>query len=572
MAIRKSPRPDFPIPHASRSGFIEDASEFDRPVTAEEEIPVLVLGGSLVGLTTSVLLASHGVRHLLVERHRGTAIHPRAASFHQRTMEIFRSVGLQRAVETAAAREFVQNGAIISVDSLRGRELACFYRSYNEGVADLSPTSRLFITQIGLEPVLRDRARELGAVHHYATEVESVESDDGHIIAALRPRDGGPARTVRARYLVAADGAHSFVRRTIGIGMEGRGSFADCVTIYFKADMRALIGDRILSVVYVNQPGLLAFFRFSITGDAGFLAVFATFDSDGTRNSRMGQNPSRARCAELVRAALGVPAEFPVEIDDVQPWSAAAATATAFRQGHFFLAGDAAHHMPPTGGFGGNTGVADAHNLAWKLAWVLKGQAGARLLDTYETERKPLCELIVEQAYTRYIKRVDSSLPATNLAPALDDAAIELGSVYRSAAVIDENERPGDGLLEDPRHPSGRPGTRLPHVTLQRGNELISTLDLTTCGFTLIVGVQGHGWADAAAALAGAGHALKVCRVGPGAGLSDPHGRFGGTVGIGSEGALLLRPDGVIAWRAAGICRDAPQQLASAMSRVTFRD
>src|SRR5690606_24270187 len=115
--------------------------------------PVVIVGGSLVGLTLSALLAAQRVPHLLVERHAGTAIHPRAASFHQRTMEIFRSIGLQHAVEQAAAREFVQNGAIVAVDSLAGRELACFYRSFNEGVEELSPTSRLFITQVGLEPL-----------------------------------------------------------------------------------------------------------------------------------------------------------------------------------------------------------------------------------------------------------------------------------------------------------------------------------------------------------------------------------------------------------------------------------
>ena len=393
-----------------------------------QEVPVLVVGGSLVGLTTSVLLASQGVRHMLIERHRGTAIHPRAASFHQRTMEIFRSLGLQKAVEAAAEREFVQNGAIISVDALSGRELACFYRSFNEGVEGLSPTSRLFITQIGLEPLLGEQARKLGADHHYATEMVRFEQDDAGVLAALRPRDGGPERMVRAKYMVAADGGHSFVRGRLGIGMAGRGTFADCVTIYFKADMHALIGDRRLSVVYVNQPGLLGFFRFSITGDAGFLAVFATFDKDGIRSSHVDQSLAPTHCAALVRAALGVPADYPIAIDDVQPWSASAATATMFRKGRVFLAGDAAHLMPPTGGFGGNTGIADAHNLAWKLAMVLDGSAGFRLLDSYETERKPQCELIVEQAYARYVKRVDPSLSAPNLAPLLDDAAIELGA------------------------------------------------------------------------------------------------------------------------------------------------
>ncbi len=538
---------------------------------SELEAPVLVVGGSLVGLTTSVLLAAQGVRHVLIERHRGTAIHPRAASFHQRTMEIFRSVGLQQAVEVAAEREFVQNGAIVAVDALSGRELACFYRSFNEGVEGLSPTSRLFITQIGLEPVLRERARELGAEHHYATEMTSFEQDDAGIVAVMHPRDGGPDRRVRAQFMVAVDGAHSFVRKQLGVGMGGRGSFADCVTIYFKADMRELIGKRNLSVVYVNQPGLLAFFRFSITGDAGFLAVFATFDQDGARNSTL-QDISATRCAALVRAALGVPAGFPVEIDDVQPWSATAATATAFRQGRVFLAGDAAHLMPPTGGFGGNTGVADAHNLAWKLAMVLGGTAGPALLDSYEPERKPLCELIVEQAYARYVKRVDPTLPATDLAPLLDDASIELGSIYRSAAVMSEEGRSDQALLEDPHHPSGRPGTRVPHVMLRRGAAAVSTHDLPAGGFALVAGARGQRWTEGAAAAAATTKVpLQAYRVAPDGDLADPDGGFERAVGIGAEGALLLRPDGVIGWRAAGSHPDPRARLAEVVRRLTSR-
>jgi 2-polyprenyl-6-methoxyphenol hydroxylase-like FAD-dependent oxidoreductase len=540
---------------------------------SEQEVAVLVVGGSLVGLTTSVLLASHGVRHMLIERHRGTAIHPRAASFHQRTMEVFRSLGLQQAVEAAAEREFAQNGAIISVDALSGKELACFYRSFNEGVEGLSPTSRLFITQIGLEPVLRERARELGADHLYATEMASFSQDDAGVVALLRPRDGTPERRVRARYLVAADGAHSFVRGQLGIGTAGRDSFADCVTIYFKADLRALIGDRSLSVVYVNQPGLLAFFRFSITGDAGFLAVFATFDKDGTRSS-LDPNLSPARCATLVRAALGVPGEFPVAIDDVQPWNASAVTATAFRKGRVFLAGDAAHLMPPTGGFGGNTGIADAHNLSWKLAMVLEGAAGPRLLDSYESERKPQCELIVEQAYARYVKRVDPSLSTANLAPLLDDASIELGSVYGPDAILDEEEEDhrASSLLEDPRKPSGRPGTRVPHITLQRNGVAVSTHDLPGAGFALLAGAGGRNWTEAGNALAAAaGIPLKVHRIAPDGDLTNPDGRFEKTVGIGAQGALLLRPDGVIGWRTREPHADPRARLDEAMRRLTFR-
>ena len=311
----------------------------------ERHTQVLVVGGSLVGLSTSVLLASNGVPHLVIESHRGTAIHPRAASFHQRTMEIFRSVGLQREVEDVAAQEFRQGGAIVAVESLGGKELAYFYRSYNDGVEGLSPTDRLFITQVGLEPVLRQRATGLGAEHLFGTDLVSFETRDDHVASVIRPHGGGPEEVIISDYLVAADGAHSAVREQLGIPMTGRGSFADCVTIYFKADVNHLMGDRNLSVVYVNHPELMGFFRFAITGDSGFLAVFATLGPDGARNTHVGEDISVQQCVELVRTALGSEPGLPVEIENIQRWSAMAATAGSFQSGRVFLAGDAAHVM-----------------------------------------------------------------------------------------------------------------------------------------------------------------------------------------------------------------------------------
>ena len=138
------------------------------------------------------------------------------------------------------------------------------------------------------------------------------------------------------------------------------------------------------------------------------------------------------------------------------------------RAGRVLLAGDSAHVMPPTGGYGGNTGVHDAHNLAWKLAYVLDGRAGEDLLDTYEAERLPVARLTVEQAYTRYVTRLDPGLGTDGLAPMIDDAAIDLGYRYRSASITPG--RPGRRRRwEDPRTPSGRPGFRAPHVPLRRG-------------------------------------------------------------------------------------------------------
>jgi len=511
----------------------------------DEQVPVLIVGGSLVGLTMSVLLGHHGIPHILIERHSGTAIHPRAAAFHQRTLETFRSVGLQEAVEQAAEREFMQDGAIMSVDTLGGRELAWFYRSVNDGVEHLSPARRIFITQIGLEPVLRARAIELGADLRFSTELAGFEQDEAGVSATIRSRADGTEQHIRTRYMIAADGAHSPVRRALGIAMGGRGDFANCATIYFRADVRPLLRDRNLSVVYVNQPDLLAFFRFSITGDAGFLAVFAACDAEGKRDDQLAQGLSPERAADLVRAALGVDADYPLAIENIQSWTATAATADAFRQGNVFLAGDAAHLMPPTGGFGGNTGVADAHNLAWKLAMVLNGEADPALLDSYEAERRPIAQMTVEQAYRRYVERVDPTLPADDLASNLADTAIELGSVYGA---------PGT-LTEAPEEPSGRPGTRLHHLWIEQDGERLSTLDLAGRGFSLLVGPEGADWIEAARA-----EGLDVHRIDDAAAAAD--------LGLSGPSALLLRPDGVIGWRTNALPADPQSVLKEARSAL----
>ena len=525
-------------------------------------VPVLVVGGSLVGLSTSVLLAHHGVPHLLVEHHSGTAIHPRAASFHQRTMEVFRSVGIQSAVEQAAALEFVQNGAIVAVESLGGRELATFFANFNAGVEELSPTSRLFITQVGLEPVLRDRAVALGAEHLFGTELVSLTEHPDHVAAVLRPRSGGADIEITADHVVAADGAHSRIREQLGIPLAGHGDVADCVTIYFSSDLRDLIGDRNLSVVYVNHPNLLGFFRFAIDAQSGFLAVFATFDAAGVRDNNVARDLAPDRCVELVRTALGAADERQIEIETVQYWTASAATATSFGRGRVFLAGDSAHVMPPTGGFGGNTGVADAHNLAWKLALVHRGIAGPGLLDTYDTERRPIADLTVEQAYTRYALRVDPSLPKDDLQPALDDPSIELGAVVASSAVAgaDLPEPP----LENPRDGSWGVGARVPHRWIDRDRS-VSTVDLAANGFALVV-PSGH-----------SGYDRAVQQVEAGTGLNIRLHHLTDGSGVDAPGAVLIRPDGVIAWAsadpeagAAGL-PDALASLLSAPAQVASR-
>jgi hypothetical protein len=222
--------------------------------------------------------------------------------------------------------------------------------------------------------------------------------------------------------------------------------------------VRPLVGERNLSVIYVFGSTLQGFFRFSLAGDAGFLVVNTTTNADGTRNRDVWADMSEDRCVEYVREALGAP-DLAVEIENVEKWNACAEWAERFQEGRVFLAGDAAHNMPPTGGFGGNAGVADAHNLVWKLALVLDGSAGPGLLETYDAERRPVGEFTSEQAYTRYVLRLDPELGKEEIQPLIPDPPIELGHRYRSSAVIPESD--DDGLIhEDPHEPSGRPGTR----------------------------------------------------------------------------------------------------------------
>ncbi len=535
-----------------------------------DDVPILIAGGSLVGLSTAVFLGMHGVRSLVVERHPGTAIHPRAALVNQRSIELYRSAGIEHEIIEASGHEFVQNGAIVAVESLGGREIDWYFRNINEGVEGISPSPRLFITQIGLEPILRPRAEELGATLEYNTELVSFEPDDDGVTAVVKRRGDGIERSVRAQYLIAADGSHSPIRQQLGIPLEGHGTFSNSITIYFRADVRPLVGDRNLSVIYVFGPNLVGFFRFSKSGDAGFLVVNAAITEAGVRTTDLWTDTSDERCIELVREALGDPG-ISVEVESVQRWNSCAEWAARLHDGRVFVAGDAAHNMPPTGGFGGNAGIQDGHNLAWKLALALEGAAGPGLLETYDAERRPVAEFTVEQAYTRYVLRLDPELGKENLMPIVSEVSVELGYRYRSNAVLTEADG-DDAPAEDPAEPTARPGTRAPHLVVTHAGEEISLLDLFGRSFVLLAGSEGQSWCDAAvAAAAKLGLAIAPYRVGGDGGLGDAGERFEALYGTGPAGASLVRPDGFVAWRAPTADDDAEAVLTAVLKQILAR-
>ncbi len=535
---------------------------------ADIELPVLIVGGSLVGMSTALLLGHHGIRSLAVEHHRGTAIHPRAAMITQRTMEILREVGIEQIVMKRSDEQFVQDGAIMALESLAGQEIAWFIPNLNEGVRDVSPSLRLFITQSLLEPLLQSRAQELGTELRFATEMVSFEEDPDGITAIIRERDSGESSTVRAQYMVAADGCHSKIRERLGIHMLGHGVFSKSITIYFHGDVAPLLRGRNLSVMYVVNPVLSGFFRIEKPFTSGFLAVHWLGDAKNPVTD-VSEGLTEERCYQLLRSALG-DETVPVTIDNVMHWDAAADTAERFQQGRIFLAGDSAHVMPPSGGFGGNTGVQDAHNLAWKLALVLKGIAGPQLLSTYDAERRPAAAFTVEQAYSRYVTRSAPYLRSDDMQAIESDLNIECGYVYHSAAVIPEDASDSRGHV-NPRESGGRPGTRAPHIYLDKDGKQISTLDLFGRNFVLLAGSAGSAWTEFAAVVAKQlGLDLDVHLLGA-SGLKDVSGEFLAAFGIASTGALLVRPDGFVAWRSKSAEDASPERFASILNSVLCR-
>ena len=546
---------------------------------ASEDVPVLIVGGSLVGLSAALFLRQHGVDVLAVERHAGTAINARAGHFHLRTVEILRSAGLEDAVRRKSEEQYPPDGGINNVESLAGREIANYFPNLNAGVEEFSPTIRLFINQDALEPILRVRAAELGARLRYRTECTSLEQDADGVTAVIRDLDSGTQSTVRAKYVVAADGNRSPVRERLGIGMRGHGLLSHSITIYFRAlaDLGPLLADRNQGVHYVTNPLMRGFFRLDRSGNAGFLVVnlvgdtsrpevIAAFPSAPWANVAEGITEQRA--LELLRAAIGVP-DIPVVIENIATWRAEANCADRFADGRVFLAGDAAHVVPPNGGYGGNTGVQDAHNLAWKLALTLAGVAGPGLLGTYDAERRPVGELTVEQAFTRYVTRVAPYLGTENTQPIVDDFSMEIGYRYDSPAVVLEPGSPP--RHEHPRESAGRPGARAPHVFLERDGGRLSTLDLFGRDFVLLAGPEGEAWRAAAPPAAKElGVTLDVHLVGDD-GLTDAGGSFPGAFGISPSGAVLVRPDGFVGWRAVTAADTPEDDLRQALRALLCR-
>jgi putative polyketide hydroxylase len=521
---------------------------------------VLIVGGSLNGLTAAMLLARRGVSCLVVERHARTSIQYKFRGISPRSMEIYRSAGIEADIR---ARDLIDDRSayVARMKNLADAEVSWQGIPWAD-TSDIGPTAAATCDQDQLEPILRAHAERHGADLRFNTELVGFAQERDHVLVRIRDRSTGADDTVRSKYVIGADGTQSAVREALGIRRHGPGVLQHWMNVIFEADLPMVIGGRTIRSVFVTDINGTLVPR----GDGRWLMAVQFVPERQER----ADDFTPEHCRDLIRRGAGRP-DLRIEIVDARPWEAAAAVADRYREGRVFLVGDSAHVMPPTGGFGGNTGIQDAYNLAWKLEAVIKEAAGPELLETYDAERRPIADRTVAQALARlqaWFKDPSRRLPAPE--PITDDNAVIFGYCYPAGAFVD-HDNGADDLFEDPRAPSGRPGSRAPHLVVTHRGARLSTIDLFSDRWVLVSGPSGSDWSHWLRRSSGA-RVLDVAWHGmqPAGDLNDVADRFSAAYGVRADGAVLIRPDGFIAWRHA-TAADGAKALDEAFERLWVR-
>lgn len=527
-----------------------DIHQFPAKANEANTTSVLVVGGSLVGLSTAMFLAKQGVSTILVERHPGSSSHPRATGFTPRTMELFNTVGINEQIPQTPANFRLRRARVESLAGEWFEESEWTPGNEQLPVIEYSPYNGAAIAQDRLEPILRVKAIELGAEVRMNTELINFEQDLTGVTAQLHNHDNGKAYTLRANYVVAADGNRSPIRKKLEIGRDGQGHINTMRSVLFRAPLEKYLASGVRQFT-IDQPGLRAFL--TTYGDGRWVLMF---------NEDKEQNESELLNA--VQTAIGR-SDLNIEMITTGHWELSALIADRFSSGKIFLAGDAAHTLPPTrGGFGANTGIEDAYNLAWKLASVLSGESTPQLLDTYDVERRPIAWLRHEQTFARpdYKSVADNT---ENKVHIIDDNAMEFGQLYRSTAVIGTDDKLPPALRTEQW--AGQPGTRAPHFWMTKDGKPITTLDLFGHNWVLLT--EDKSWLAVADNIGKKlGVKLECYHIGTDVVTADPR-TFRKAFGVGYTGATLIRPDGYIAWRKADMPVNPHDVLHEALEIVS---
>jgi putative polyketide hydroxylase len=518
------------------------------------DVPVLIVGAGPSGLCASILLSRHGIESLLVEKHPGTSIYPRATGINVRSMEIFRSLGLQEDVRRASFKAEPR----IAFSRVLADEEPRVSPSFHPSHFDASPELWTSCSQKELEPILhRAAASYRRAQLLFGTQLVGFEETSEGIIAQIGDRATREVREVRCQYLIAADGSKSPIRERLGLRMLGPGVLNHNISIHFSAPLVQHLPHMPNFLHFVQNESVTGMF---VATDGKSRWAFAVpYDPEHGESS---DSITRERAVELVRQGTGIPG-LGVDVLGIVPWRMEADSAERWRVGNVFLAGDAAHRMTPAGGLGMNTAIQDVHNLCWKLAAVLQGWAGPALLDTYEVERRP----VAQQNLDRSVGLITGS-GNVNERSALD---IDLGSTYASTAVVPDGSAPPqrtDGEYEA----VARPGARAPHVWLTGGQGTVSTLDLFGSHFTFLAGFRAERWRVAAGEIAGELSVPVLDRTAACIHASQRDGEnWAAAYGVGETGAVLIRPDGHVAWRRAAAVQSPAKELCHVLNIILSR-
>jgi putative polyketide hydroxylase len=545
---------------------------------------VVILGAGPVGLGAALELARFGVRTVLIEKHEGTSWHPKTRNLNTRTMEIARGWG--PAVYKRLRSIDAPDGWKSPIRFLRtatGEQFGMIESKGFEGPGpEISPAKPIMSSQELIEQIQLDAVRASGLVDvRFATEATKLirggdPNDDG-VALRVRSRTTGVEETLSGLALVAADGAASLIRGELGLALEGPQSLSHIVNCYFRADIERHIGERKGVLLFVSNERAAGVLQ-PLDGAGRWLCQITVQPEDWSLDVF-----TKVRARDWIRAAVGRD-DLEPEILSLGLWKLNSTVVERLVQGRVLLCGDAAHQFPPTGGLGVNTGLQGMHNAMWKLAYFVHGMAGWPLVETYDRERRPVAVQVTNQSLQNSINvaRInaaatyggESGLSAEEIVVASrrygNHLGVEFGAAYGSSAVVPDGTHPPaveDGYSDYVQ--CATPGCRAPHVWLGRPDEELSTLDLVGTAFTLLAGSNGDAWrTEAAGAARDLGIRIDSYVVG-GPGLHD-RGGFAPAYGLQSDGAVLVRPDGYVAWRSAS-GPGASGQLRAVLTQILAR-